>query len=183
MRGRAAAARRAGDAMTEVLFYHLTERGLEDAAPEVLEKCLARGWRAVVRAGSAARVGSLDARLWTCDAEGFLPHGTAADGNAERQPVYLTAGAEVPNDPDVLVLVDGAGATASEMARFARVALMFDGHDPEAVEGARAHWRAAVAAGFAAVYWAQEGGRWVKRRESPARAGAAPENPAPEQAR
>ena len=154
--------------MTEVLFYHLTERGLEDAAPEILEKCLARGWRAVVRAGSRARVAALDARLWTWDAEGFLPHGTAADGNAERQPIYLTAGEETPNEPHVLMLVDGAGAAAEEMARFVRVALMFDGLDAAAVEGAREHWRAAVAAGFSAVYWAQENGRWVKKRESPA---------------
>ena len=154
--------------MTEVLFYHLTERGLEDAAPEILEKCVARGWRATVRAGSQARVAALDSRLWTFRDDGFLPHGTAADGNAARQPVYLTAGEETPNDPHLLMLVDGADARPDEMARFARVALLFDGHDAAAVEGARAHWRAAVEAGLSAVYWAQEGGRWVRKRESPA---------------
>ena len=36
------------------------------------------------------------------------------------------------------------------------------------VQGAREQWRAVTGAGLAAVYWAQEGGRWVKKHESAA---------------
>ena len=47
--------------MTEVLFYHLQRAPLERVLPELLERSLARGWRAVVRAGYPARVEALDA--------------------------------------------------------------------------------------------------------------------------
>lgn len=151
--------------MAEAWFYHLTERTLEATAPELLERCLARGWRAVVRLGDPARLESLDRRLWTYREEGFLPHGSPADGRAERQPIWLTTGTETPNGAAFLMLAAGAEARPEEMARFERTALVFDGADPAALAGAREAWRAATAAGLKAVYWAEEGGRWVKKRE------------------
>ena len=43
--------------MTEIRFYHLTRRSLEDVLPVMLERVLGRdGKRAVVRLGSAERV-------------------------------------------------------------------------------------------------------------------------------
>ena len=41
--------------MAEVLFYHLTVSSLDEALPGLLEKSVARGWRAVVQAGSEER--------------------------------------------------------------------------------------------------------------------------------
>lgn len=152
--------------MSEAIFYHLTRRPLEAALPELLEKTLERGWRAVVRCGSAERAEALNARLWTYRDESFLPHGMAADGEPAGQPVYLTAGPEIPNEAAILFLVDGAEAEPSEMARFERCCVMFDGNDPEMTGRARAAWKAATEAGLPAVYWAQdENGRWVKKQE------------------
>jgi DNA polymerase-3 subunit chi len=37
--------------MTDIRFYHLTRKTLEQALPEMLEKTLARGLKAVVMAG------------------------------------------------------------------------------------------------------------------------------------
>ncbi|HSM20221.1 MAG TPA: DNA polymerase III subunit chi, partial [Hyphomicrobiales bacterium] len=93
--------------MTEVLFYHLERQPLERVLPQLLEKSLARGWRAVVQAGSDERVEALDAALWTYREDSFLAHGTAGDGNAAMQPVFLTAGGDNPNQADVRFLVDG----------------------------------------------------------------------------
>ncbi len=46
-------------------------------------------------------------------------------------------------------------------------AILFDGHDPAAVEAARDQWRTITGANLAAVYWAQgDGGRWEKRHEA-----------------
>ena len=42
--------------MTDVRFYHLTSTSLEAALPQMLEKTLERGQRAVVIAGSEERV-------------------------------------------------------------------------------------------------------------------------------
>ena len=148
----------------EALFYHLTARPLEAALPELLEKCLERGWRVTLRAGSPERVEALTLRLWSYRDDAFLPHGDASDGRAERQPVYLTAGPETPNDPQALFLVDGAAATAAELAALGRVVTLFDGRDEAAVAAARAEWRRAAEAGCACVYWAQDGeGRWSRR--------------------
>jgi DNA polymerase-3 subunit chi len=152
--------------LAEVLFYHLTATPLEASLPELLERSLSRGWRVILRCGSEAGMAGLDAMLWTYRDEAFLPHGTAAAGNAAEQPVYLTLGDENPNGANVLMLVDGGRATVGEMAAFERACLIFDGHDERAVEAARADWRAVAAAGLPAKYWARERGRWVQKATS-----------------
>lgn len=149
--------------MAEVLFYHLTTTPLERSLPEILEKSLARGWRAVVRCGSEAGMTALDAALWTWRDEAFLPHGTSAAAHPERQPIYLTLGDDCPNGAALLVLVDGARAQSAEMARFERTCVFFDGGDARALEQAREDWRRVRAAGLPARYWAQEQGRWVQK--------------------
>ena len=149
----------------DVLFYHLTAQPLEVVLPSLLEKTLERGWRALVRLGSAERLAAMDTRLWTYSDDSFLPHGTPASPRPEAQPVYLTAGDENPNGADVLFLADGAQAEAFD--GFSRVALLFDGADPLALAAARGEWRRVVGLGLKAVYWAQdEDGRWLKKAES-----------------
>lgn len=146
----------------EVLFYHLERQPLERVLPLLLERTLERGWRAVVQSGSPERLEALDLTLWTYTDESFLPHGTARDGDAARQPVYLTTGDETPNDAGVRFLVDGAEAGAFE--EFVRIVCLFDGRDPEATAKARTQWQAARAAGCAVTYWRQtDGGRWEKQ--------------------
>jgi DNA polymerase III subunit chi len=149
--------------MAEVRFYHLTSTPLEANLPPLLERSLERGWRVLVRCGSEAGMAMLDAALWSWRDDAFLPHGTSAGGHAALQPVYLTLGDENPNGATVLMLVDGARATPEEMARFERTCLIFDGGDEQALATARDDWRAVRAAGLAAVYWAQERGRWVEK--------------------
>ncbi len=148
--------------MAEVLFYHLTQTSLEATLPGLLERTLARGWRAVVRSALPERIAALDTLLWTHAEESFLPHGIAGP-DAARQPVYLTAGTEVPNRADVLFLLDGATADPTEIGRMARTVLLFDGRDEAALSAARADWRTLTAAGLPATYWAQEDGRWIKK--------------------
>ena len=63
--------------MTEIRFYHLTRRSLEDVLPVMLERTLVRdGKRAIVMLGSAERVEHLNAHLWTYNDRSFLPHGS-----------------------------------------------------------------------------------------------------------
>ncbi len=99
--------------------------------------------------------------LWTYNEAGFLPHGSARDGNAERQPVWLTAGDENPNGASMLVLVDGADS--ARLDGFQRCCDIFDGNDEAAVAAARQRWKAAKAAGHELVYWEQSDGKWQKR--------------------
>ncbi len=149
--------------MTEILFYHLERAALESVLPGLLEKSLERGWKAVVRAGSRARVEALNEHLWTYRDDAFLPHAAGGEDGA-RQPVWLTEGDEVPNGADVLFLVDGASANPSALASFTRCVTIFDGRDEAAVAGARAFWKEAKSAGHDATYWKQsQAGRWEKQ--------------------
>jgi len=148
--------------VTEVLFYHLDRQPLERILPDLLEKCLERGWRAVVQVGSDERRDALDAHLWTYREEGFLPHGTEKDGSAEAQPIWLTVGSENPNRATVRFLADGVDV--AEVTGYARVVVLFDGNDEDAVQRARASWKTVKAGGHEATYWQQsERGRWEKK--------------------
>lgn len=148
--------------MSELLFYHLERSTLETVLPQLLEKTLERGWKAVVRASSAERVSSLDAHLWTYRDDAFLPHGSQGDGHEEMQPVLLTTENDNPADANVLFAVDGAGIDG--VAAYQRCVLMFDGGDADAVAAARVHWKAVKDAGHDATYWQQsEAGRWEKK--------------------
>lgn len=146
----------------EALFYHLEHFPLDRVLPLLVDKTLERGWKAVVQAGSAERVAALDTLLWTYREDSFLPHGTAADGRPERQPVFLTEGDATPNAAEVRFLVDGAAPT--DFGKHQRFVFLFDGSDPDALTSARQQWKAAKAAGCAVTYWQQSAdGRWEKK--------------------
>lgn len=149
--------------MGEVYFYHLTQRPLEATLRQLLEKSLAQPWRVAVRGRTDAMLARLDEQLWL--GEGFLPHGRAGGPHDADQPVLLTTG-PAGNAPDCLVSVEGAGITAEEVAAHRRSMILFDGHDPGAVEAARAQWRTLTRAGAAAKYWSEESGSWQKKAES-----------------
>ena len=147
---------------TEIYFYHLERRTLDEVLPTLLELSLKRGWRAAVQAASEERVEAIDTLLWTYREESFLPHGTARDGRASSQPVYLTAGDDNPNAAQVRFLVDGA--ILADAAPYLRVAYVFDGRDQAAVARAREVWQEAKARGDAVSYWQQDvDGRWQQR--------------------
>lgn len=148
--------------MTEVNFYNLTRTPLERALPRLLERVLATGARAVVLAGSTERVEALNAALWTYDPGSFLPHGSAADGNAGAQPVWLTTSDERPNGATFLVLTDGM--QAADLGSYERCLDLFDGNDESARQAARERWQAAKSAGHRVAYYAQdEEGRWSEK--------------------
>lgn len=148
--------------MTRVGFYHLTRSPIEQALPRLLDRARAAGHKVVVMAGSAERVAHLDSLLWTFDPASWLPHGTAKDGEAALQPIYLTDQDENPNGADMLVLLDGVDS--AHIDSFARCALIFDGNDGEAVEAARARWAALKAKGLALAYHQQtEKGGWEEK--------------------
>ena len=148
--------------VTEISFYHLQRQGLEQALSKLLERVLAADKRAVVLAGSRERVEALNAALWTYDANSFLPHGGAKDGSPEEQPVYLTFEEENPAGAGVLVAVDGV--TPAYIDGFERCLDLFDGNDTEAVEAARARWRAYKDSGHEVTYWQQSAaGKWQRK--------------------
>lgn len=147
---------------TEVYFYHLENRSLEQVLPTLLERSLERGWRAAVQAASRERVEALNTLLWTFREDSFLPHGAASDGTPHAQPIYLTDDEENPNEAAVRFLVDGAAL--EDASGYIRVVHMFDGRDADAVGRARQAWASAKEKGFAVSYWQQDAdGRWQQK--------------------
>jgi DNA polymerase-3 subunit chi len=145
----------------EVWFYHLERTGLDQALPELLEKTLARGWKAIVRTRAAERVEHLDGWLWSYRDESFLPHAPASEPGAARQPILLTTEFDNPNGAEALFLIDGA--ETGDLAGYARCVVLFDGGDDDQLKAARGLWTTLKRQGFPASYWKQQARGWEKQ--------------------
>ncbi len=150
--------------MSDVGFYHLTRTGPDQALPALLGRTLGAGKRALIRC-SAERVPALDAALWLCASPDWLPHGTAAMGHANLQPIWITDADDppggAPNGAQFLFLLDGVQSAALE--GFERVFDLFDGGDEASVAAARERWRVAKGAGHSLTYWQQGPRGWEKK--------------------
>lgn len=149
------------DGACEVWFYHLERTGLDQALPELLEKTLQRGWRAIVRSPAPERVEHLDGWLWSYRDDSFLPHAPADEPAADRQPILLTTRHDNPNAADALFLVDGA--EAGDLAGYRRCIVIFDGADDGQLQNARAQFREAKSRGHPVSYWKQQARGWEKQ--------------------
>ena len=151
--------------MTETLFYHLERRGLEDVLPGLVEKSLQRGWRAAIKTDSAERSDALDTLLWTYDDQSFLAHAQLGDGDVAGQPVLITVEEGNPNSAQIFFYVGGAfPGDWKGLSGLARIVLLFDGRDSEALAGARAAWKEAKTAGHDVTYWKETpGGKFEKQ--------------------
>lgn len=137
----------------EVWFYHLERSSLDQVLPDLLERTLSRGWRAVVRSGDPEFLSALDRHLWTYRDDSFLPHGLEDEGQGARQPILLGLTGDNLNGAQALFLVQRA--PVEDLAGYERVLVIFDGRDPAALEQARRDWLKLKAAGHPLTYWRQ----------------------------
>ena len=100
--------------------------------------------------------------LWSYKEQGFLPHGTKKDGNADQQPIWITDKEENPNDADVLILTQGTNS--ENIKDYTLCCEIFDGRSHDAVQNARSKWKEYKEQGFDVSYWYQsEMGKWDKK--------------------
>jgi len=148
--------------MTEILFYQLERTPLERVLPDLLEKSLGKGWRAIVQTSSHERLQALDASLWTYEESSFLPHGTDDQDHAPHQPVLLTLESANQNNAHIRFLVDGADI--DDVSSYIRVIYMFNGREADELNRARTQWKAYKDSEHELTYWAQsETGKWEKK--------------------
>lgn len=145
----------------DVWFYHLERTGLDQALPELLEKTLQRGWKALVRSAEPGRIEHLDGWLWSYRDDSFLPHAAAGEPDAARQPVLLSTGFDNPNRAEALFLLDGA--EPGELSDFTRCLVLFDGADEGQLATARALWSRLKGQGLPVAYWKQQARGWEKQ--------------------
>ena len=151
--------------MAELWFYHLEGMRAEAMLPDFLQKTLDKGWRAAVRVPDRETAERVDAALWLAADDSFIPHGRAGpdDDLAERQPIWITEGDDVPNGADLLVCVDGAAVDAKRAADFKRTAYLFDARNESVAASARTLWKSAAEFGLSRTYWTRsEHGGWTK---------------------
>ncbi len=148
--------------MAEVRFYHLQHQTQAQVLCVILTKALDKGHRIVVKMCNDDEVAQMNDYLWSFSSDSFLPHGCAKDGNAEVQPIWITAGDDNPNSADVLILCQGA--LSNKQGDFDLCCEMLDGHDPQAISDARGRWKEYKKQAFDVTYWQQsQSGGWEKK--------------------
>ncbi|MCX2696074.1 DNA polymerase III subunit chi [Ochrobactrum chromiisoli] len=148
--------------MAEILFYHLTESTLDEALPGLVERSITRGWRVVIQAVTEERRDALDSLLWTFSDTSFVAHGTDHEPLAEHQPVLLTTSQANLNGATVRFLVEGAAL--EDASPYDRLVVMFDGHNQEQLENARAQWKTFKMGNHDLTYWQQTTDRRWERK-------------------
>jgi DNA polymerase-3 subunit chi len=151
--------------LPEFRFHHLERRRLDSALPDLLEAALAESLRVVVQVASAEAREAINERLWTYREDSFLPHGGPGDGDPASQPIFLTETDETPNGAALRVLLNPADAERFVSADFARVVVLFEARDEEAMLAARAAWKALTAQRATLSYWKEDDeGGWARAR-------------------
>lgn len=148
--------------MTDVRFYHFQKQSLDQALPAILTKAFQGGHSIVVRLRDAQEVERMNKHLWAFKPDVFLPHGSKKDGQAARQPIWLTHGSDTPNKANVVILTQDV--QEEDLSTYALCCEMLDGRDESAVSAARSRWKDYQAAGHDVTYWYQsESGGWEKK--------------------
>jgi DNA polymerase-3 subunit chi len=143
----------------QVDFYQLAGAPPEQVIASIAEKLLAGDGRLIVVAEDAGYLAKLDRMLWDQSPASFLPHGLAGGPDDARQPVLLTTSPDAPNLARNMLIADGLWRDSA--LSYDRAFYLFD---DATLEGARLAWK--LLSGKEGVdrrYWAQEGGKWMKK--------------------
>ncbi len=150
------------DIMTEIRFYHLQSQTMEQALPQLLTKAYSKNGNLILKLPKKIQIEPMNQHLWTFDPHSFLPHGSAKDGFAENQPIWLTEKEENPNSAKTLIWMGDCGQ--EYLNNFDLCCHIFNGFDTEEVSASRARWKEYKAAGFELTYWQQTAkGGWEQK--------------------
>ncbi|WP_371397870.1 DNA polymerase III subunit chi [Fretibacter rubidus] len=142
-------------------FYHLEASTVQSVLPDLMEKVLGRGWRALIKCRESD-LGELDQFLWTYKNDSFLPHGRDDQPQADQQPILLSASATKADGADCIVLLDGA--EVSDLSGVSRCIVMINGRSSEDIARERKRWKTLSDAGHTLSYFQQdERGAWQKK--------------------
>ena len=145
--------------MMQVDFYQLAGTPAEQVIASLSEKILANDGRLLVVASDEAFLTRLDRMLWDQGPASFLPHGVAGGTDDARQPILLSTSPDAPNRARNMLIADGEWRDAA--LTYDRSFYLFDN---ATLDGARLAWKLlAGREGVERRYWAQEGGKWVKK--------------------
>nr|NUR38402.1 DNA polymerase III subunit chi [Sphingomonas sp.] len=143
----------------QVDFYQLAGTPPEQVIASLAEKVLDGEGHLLIVAEDDAFLARLDRLLWDQGPASFLPHGLAGGADDARQPILLSTSPDAPNQARNILIADGIWRQAA--LTYDRSFYLFDSGT---LEGARLSWKLlAGREGVERRYWAQEGGKWVKK--------------------
>ena len=143
----------------QVDFYQLAGTPAEPVIAALAEKVLGGDGRLLIVAEDEAYLARLDRLLWDQGETSFLPHGLAGSADDARQPVLLSTGADAPNQARNILIADGIWREAA--LTYDRAFYLFGS---DTLEGARLAWKLLSGReGLERRYWAQEGGKWMRK--------------------
>ncbi|MDI7774571.1 DNA polymerase III subunit chi [Asticcacaulis sp. EMRT-3] len=151
----------------DVWFYHLEKSALEQALPDLLEKCTGKGWRVYVHGAEDADghgIEALNSYLWSFTPASFLAHGREDDPHAELQPVLLGVSGVPTNQAEVYLSVAPVNLPdLQNMNGLQRCLIVFEGGRDAHLAWARDQWKRLKSEGMTLAYWKQnEQGRWER---------------------
>lgn len=148
--------------MSEIRFYHMELSTLDQTLPAITQKALQSGKRILIKTPDAKEAKRLDDLLWKYSADSFLPHGADGDKTPARQPVFITAQNDNPNNAEIIILTHGC--THDDLSPFSLCCEMLDGRIDSQIAQARNRWKTYKDAGHDLTYWQQdENGKWNKK--------------------
>ena len=149
----------------EIFFYHLQRQPLAAVLPQLVEKCLERGWRVRHRRQprrSASRRSTTTFGSIPTRALSHMP--VTAMRTRSATPWSSTLAGTNPNGAQVRFLVENAAVLPDDAANYSKNRRFVDGDDEGYSGLARATWRTVRESGYQATYWQQyDSGRWEKK--------------------
>ena len=143
----------------QVDLYQLSDGPAEQVIASIADKIIAQDGRLLIVASDEGALARLDRQLWDHGAASFLPHGIAGGTDDARQPILLSTHPDAPNLARNVLIADGEWREA--VLAYDRAFYLFDG---DTLEGARLAWKLLSGRdGIERRYWANEGGKWVKK--------------------
>ena len=143
----------------QVDFYQLAGTAPEQVIASIAEKVLDAGGRLLIVAEDELFLARLNRMLWNGKPTHFLPHGVAGGADDARQPVLLSTSPDAPNLARNILIADGVWRDSS--LSYDRSFYLFG---DESLEAARLAWKLLSGReGVERRYWAQDGGKWVKK--------------------
>jgi DNA polymerase-3 subunit chi len=143
----------------QVDFYQLAGTTPEQVIASIADKVLEGDGRLLIVAEDEGFLTRLDRILWNQGTTSFLPHGLSGGADDARQPILLSTSPDAPNQARNMLIADGMWREAA--LTYDRSFYLFDN---STLEGARLAWKLlAGREGIERRYWAQEGGKWVKK--------------------
>jgi DNA polymerase-3 subunit chi len=143
----------------QVDFYQLAGTPPEQVIASIADKVLEGDGRLLIVAEDEGFLTRLDRILWNQGTTSFLPHGLSGGVDDARQPILLSTSPDAPNQARNMLIADGMWREAA--LTYDRSFYLFDN---STLEGARLAWKLlAGREGIERRYWAQEGGKWVKK--------------------